>query len=85
MLLKYYKAAGQSRPVRHARLSGPACLPGCVRSFSYWSHGKPSIVLTAYALRFLADANAFIDVDPDVTQQAKKWLMAEQGKSAIGI
>lgn len=47
--------------------------------FSYWG-GKDSadLALTAYALRFLADASAFIEIDPDVVKKAEDWLVRQQ-------
>ena len=47
--------------------------------FSYWG-GKDSsdIALTAYALRFLADAREFIEVDPKVIENAQNYLVRQQ-------
>jgi uncharacterized protein YfaS (alpha-2-macroglobulin family) len=47
--------------------------------FSYWG-GKDTadFALTAYALRFLADANGFIEVDPEVVKKAQDWLIRQQ-------
>ncbi|HRJ89995.1 MAG TPA: MG2 domain-containing protein [Pyrinomonadaceae bacterium] len=47
--------------------------------FSYWG-GKDAadIALTAYALRFLADASLYIAVDPDVVKKAEGWLVRQQ-------
>lgn len=47
--------------------------------FSYWG-GKDSAdgALTSYALRFLSDARAFIEVDDDVVKKAEDWLIAQQ-------
>lgn len=47
--------------------------------FSYWG-GKDSadFALTAYALRFLADASAFVEVDPGVVKKAEDWLIRQQ-------
>ncbi len=47
--------------------------------FSYWG-GKDSadFALTAYALRFLADASRIITVDPEVVKRAEGWLIRQQ-------
>jgi hypothetical protein len=47
--------------------------------FSYWG-GKdaPDVALTAYVLRFLNDAKPFVDVDEDVIDRARKWLISQQ-------
>jgi hypothetical protein len=47
--------------------------------FSYWGGKDESdLALTAYALRFLADASAFVAVDPAVVEKAENWLIAQQ-------
>ncbi len=47
--------------------------------FSYWGgKDEPDFALTAYALRFLADASAFVSVDPAVVERAENWLIAQQ-------
>ncbi len=47
--------------------------------FSYWGgNDKPDVALTAYALRFLSDARAFIDVDETTLKRAKSWLAENQ-------
>ncbi len=47
--------------------------------FSYWG-GKDSsdLALTAYALRFLTDAQGFIEVDPKVVENAREFLVKQQ-------
>jgi hypothetical protein len=47
--------------------------------FSYWG-GKDAadIALTAYVLRFLTDAQSFIEVDPAVVEKAENWLVKQQ-------
>jgi hypothetical protein len=47
--------------------------------FSYWG-GKDGadFALTAYALRFLADASRFVEVDPEVIKRAETWLIKQQ-------
>jgi A-macroglobulin TED domain/Alpha-2-macroglobulin family/Carboxypeptidase regulatory-like domain/MG2 domain/A-macroglobulin receptor binding domain/Macroglobulin domain MG3/Alpha-2-macroglobulin bait region domain len=46
--------------------------------FSFWTKDPADVALTAYAVRFLTDAEGFIDVDADVVKDAKKWLLAQQ-------
>jgi hypothetical protein len=47
--------------------------------FTYWG-GKeaPDVALTAYALRFLADAGEFIEIDIEVVRRARDWLVGRQ-------
>jgi hypothetical protein len=47
--------------------------------FTYWG-GKDTgdIALTAYAIRFLHDAEEFIEVDEDVRAKAHGWLIKQQ-------
>lgn len=47
--------------------------------FSYWgSSDTPNEPLTAYVIRFLTDAEPFIDVDPSVVANARRWLESQQ-------
>ncbi len=47
--------------------------------FSYWGAKSPSdIALTAYALRFLNEAKAFTEVDPDLIRSAGEYLVKQQ-------
>src|SRR5262245_12613099 len=46
--------------------------------FSYWGRSDADAALTAYALRFLNDARAFIEVDKDVIEGAGKFLISQQ-------
>jgi len=46
--------------------------------FSYWGRGEPDVAVTAYALRFLMDASAVIQVDEDVIDGARDWLLKRQ-------
>ncbi len=48
--------------------------------FTYWGRGDTDVALTAYALTFLDDANAFIPVDEDRVSNARQWL-AKQNAS----
>src|SRR5207244_10792102 len=46
--------------------------------FTSWGHGDPDLALTAYALRFLTQANELTAVDDDVIKQARVWLVKQQ-------
>ncbi|MGH9945585.1 MAG: alpha-2-macroglobulin family protein [Pyrinomonadaceae bacterium] len=47
--------------------------------FSYWgAKDESDLAVTAYALRFLADASAFIAVDQDAVNKAEDWLVKQQ-------
>lgn len=46
--------------------------------FSYWARGEADLALTAYALRFLKDAGDFIDVDEDVIDGAREFIVKAQ-------
>jgi uncharacterized protein YfaS (alpha-2-macroglobulin family) len=46
--------------------------------FSYWGRGEPDVAVTAYALRFLIDASDVIQVDEDVIDKARDWLLKRQ-------
>lgn len=45
--------------------------------YSYWG-SSPDIALTAYALRFLHDAEQFIQVDETVAERLQAWLLSQQ-------
>ncbi|MBX3243758.1 MAG: carboxypeptidase regulatory-like domain-containing protein [Acidobacteria bacterium] len=47
--------------------------------FTYWG-GKdaPDLALTAYALRFLADAAEHVAIDRTVVERAEQWLLGQQ-------
>jgi hypothetical protein len=49
--------------------------------FSYWGHGHPDLALTAYALRFLTEAQPFIAVDDGVIEAARRWIESKQDKN----
>lgn len=47
--------------------------------FSYWGgKDEADIALTAYAIRFLSDADGVIEIDKSVIERAQKWLIAQQ-------
>ncbi len=85
MILKFSKGDGKTFLEQKAkkflqkgyeRLLGYQVADG---GFSYWG-GKDSsdIALTAYALRFLADAKAFIEVDAKAVENAQNYLIKQQ-------
>jgi hypothetical protein len=45
--------------------------------FSYWGRGEGDLALTAYALRFLVDARAYVAVDDSVVEETLSWLFKE--------
>ncbi|PWT87787.1 MAG: hypothetical protein C5B55_14240 [Blastocatellia bacterium] len=51
---------------------------GADGGFTYWGHGDSDVALTAYALRFLHDAEGVTEVDPHVAERARTWLFAKQ-------
>ncbi len=47
--------------------------------FSFWGKtDTPKVALTAYVLRFLTDAEDFIEIDEKVIENANRWLLAQQ-------
>jgi hypothetical protein len=46
--------------------------------FTYWGRGEPDVALSAYALRFLADASRVIEVDETVIRETREWLLSQQ-------
>lgn len=83
MILKYIKEENSlKRKARKYLQSGYERLLGYQASdggFSYWG-GKDSsnLALTAYALRFLSDAEDYISVDEKVIERAEKYLLDQQ-------
>ncbi len=86
LALRYYKQQGEEVPavaqkaLRYAqagyeRLIGYQSEDG---GFSYWGRGDSDAALTAYALRFLEDISEFIQVDEEVLQKARDWLIKRQ-------
>jgi hypothetical protein len=88
ILLKYYKASGKTnaplknKAERYLKLGYQRLLnyrePD--GGFSYWGHDTADVALTAYAIRFLIDATAFTDVDPEIISNAGQWLLSKQEK-----
>lgn len=64
-----YLRAGYARLLNYRDESG---------GFTYWGRGEPDLALTAYALRFLAEASEVIEVDDDVIKDARNWLIKKQ-------
>jgi len=90
MILRYLEPQGEKLPApmrkiaekarRYAqagykRLLGYRAETG---GFSYWGRGEADLALTAYALRFLDDAKAFIEVDDGVIERARKFILSQQ-------
>ena len=86
LVLRNYKQTGEDSPLRaraqrylnsgYTRLLNYRDEDG---GFAYWDHGNPDIALTAYALRFLTDASGVMELDREVIERARKWLIKEQG------
>lgn len=84
LLLQLLEGSGRSSPlIRRARkyvqdgydkLTGYFASSGGV---AYWGDRdiEPDPDLTAYALEFLRDASAYVDVDPKRLQSARDWLI----------
>lgn len=65
-----YLAEGYKRLLNYRTPSG---------GFSYWgANDTPNPALTAYIIRFLTDAEEFIDVDQFTKKQAESWLASQQ-------
>ncbi|HEV8484286.1 MAG TPA: MG2 domain-containing protein [Blastocatellia bacterium] len=52
--------------------------PASTGGFSYFGDGEGDVALTAYALRFFADAGNFIEVDDAKRSAAAQWLLRKQ-------
>lgn len=83
MILKFVKkdSAVKQKAERYLQKGYERLLgyQGADGGFTYWGGKDPSdLALTAYALRFLADAREFINVDEDVIKKAETWLIAQQ-------
>ncbi|MBC7796279.1 MAG: carboxypeptidase regulatory-like domain-containing protein, partial [Pyrinomonadaceae bacterium] len=59
----------------YERLSGYKASGG---GFNYWGNGEADLALSVYALRFLVDAKGFINVDDDLINETRKWIIAQQ-------
>jgi hypothetical protein len=64
-----YVQAGYERLLNYRTSSG---------GFSYWGRGDADLALTAYALRFLHDAQDFVEIDDSVGKEAREWLVKQQ-------
>jgi A-macroglobulin TED domain/Alpha-2-macroglobulin family/Carboxypeptidase regulatory-like domain/MG2 domain/A-macroglobulin receptor binding domain/Macroglobulin domain MG3 len=90
MILRYLEPQGElisapmrkvaERARRYARMGYEKLLGyrGENGGFAYWGRGDANTALTAYALRFLNDARAFIQVDEEVIEGARKFLIGQQ-------
>ncbi len=86
MLLRYVRArqmpesATTRRALRYAEVGYQRLLnyraPG--GGFSYWGGSSADLALTAYALRFLHDAESVIPVDDELVQETRQWLLQQQ-------
>ncbi|HYH85659.1 MAG TPA: MG2 domain-containing protein, partial [Pyrinomonadaceae bacterium] len=69
-----------ARARRYARIGYERLLgyraPG--GGFSYWGRGDADLALTAYALRFLNDASRVTEVDENVINETRDWLVKQQ-------
>jgi uncharacterized protein YfaS (alpha-2-macroglobulin family) len=45
---------------------------------SFWGNAEPDIAVTAYAIQFLHDADASIDIDGGIATRAKAWQFKQQ-------
>ncbi len=60
----------------YERLAGYQTASG---GFSYWgSRDAADLALTAYAVRFLADAREHVVLDPAMEKRARAWLVSQQ-------
>ena len=66
---KRYLQAGYDRLRGYRKADG---------GIGYWPNSESDIALTAYALKFLHDANDFIDVDESTITGARDWLLKQQ-------
>ena len=86
LLLRNYKQTGEdfalrARAQRYLDLGYTRLLNYRDESggFAYWRNSPPDLALTAYALKFLTDAAEVIEVDRAVIQQARQWVIKQQG------
>jgi A-macroglobulin complement component/alpha-2-macroglobulin family protein/carboxypeptidase family protein/MG2 domain-containing protein/macroglobulin-like protein/A-macroglobulin receptor len=86
LLLRNYKQNGDDFPERakaerYLKLGYTRLLNYRDQSggFAYWGNGNPDIALTAYALRFLTEADGVIELDHRVIEDARQWLIKQQG------
>ncbi|HYO91698.1 MAG TPA: alpha-2-macroglobulin family protein, partial [Pyrinomonadaceae bacterium] len=88
LVLKAYKRSGTAPPDKLGTRAARYVQSGYERllnyraesgGFSYWGgRSEADVALTAYALRFLDDAREFVEVDEDVIDEAREWLIKEQ-------
>ncbi len=59
----------------YERLLGYKAVGG---GFTYWGSGETNLALTAYAFRFLTDAQEFIAVDENILTETRDYLVKKQ-------
>jgi hypothetical protein len=67
--------ARESLAAGYRQLTGYQSVAG---GSSYWGNAEPDIAVTAYAIQFLHDADAFVDIDGGIATRAKAWLFKQQ-------
>lgn len=72
---KIYAQAEKNLRKGYERLLGYQTAKG---GFAVWTKDAPDVALTAYAVRFLNDAQDYIEVDDDVIEKAETWLVKQQ-------
>jgi hypothetical protein len=87
LVVRYLKDEKQDSPIAlkarkyleagYQRLLGYQSPDG---GFTYWGQGESNLALTAYALRFLNDAATVMQVDAEVVQKTRQWLLNQQLK-----
>jgi hypothetical protein len=85
LALKLYKRSGVSSPVaakaeRYLHVGYERLLNYRVAGggFTYWGQGDADLALTAYAFRFLSDAEEFTTVDQSMLLETRNWLIKQQ-------
>jgi hypothetical protein len=85
LLLRNYKKSGQDSPLRakaerylHAGYQRLLNYRDSSGGFTYWGHGEPDLALTVYALRFLTEARELTNIDDDVINQSRAWVIRQQ-------
>ncbi len=66
---KRYLQAGYDRLRGYRKTDG---------GIGYWPNSESDLALTAYALKFLHDADDFIDIDEPMITGARDWLLKQQ-------
>ncbi len=85
LLLNYLKSTGKensavaSKARRYVQLGYARLLSyrASDGGFTYWGKGEADLALSAYAVKFLNDASAFIDVDDAIVNDGVTWLLKQ--------